>query len=94
MQYLEKKEVEKILQDIKENTVKNGFVIISALTVEDPSYSAKSGFKNYFKKNELLKIFTTKLNIRYYFEGLIQDGPHGDYPPHQHGLVMLVARKK
>ncbi|PJA89023.1 MAG: hypothetical protein CO139_00015 [Candidatus Moranbacteria bacterium CG_4_9_14_3_um_filter_36_9] len=94
LQYLEKKEAGKILQDIKENTSDGGFVIISALTIEDPSYLVKSGFKNYFKKNELLKIFTPKFNIRYYFEGLVQDGPHGDYPPHQHGLVMLIARKK
>lgn len=95
LQYLKKPESLKIIKKTQGCVRKDGFIIISALTTEDPSYSAKTkGFKSYFKKNELLRIFILKFQILYYYEGLIQDRSHGDYPPHQHGMVMLIARKK
>jgi len=95
LQYLKKEKAQKIIKKAQKNVEKNGFVIISAFTTEDPSYSAKTtGFKSYFKKNELLKSFFSKFHILYYFEGIIQDKGHGNYPPHQHGMAMLIAQKK
>jgi len=95
LQYFRKNEVQKLIKRIQKYVSKKGFIIISAFTVEDPSYSAKStGFKSHFSKNELLYYFTSKFNIIYYFEGLLQDKGHGNYPPHQHGVAMLIAQKK
>jgi 2-polyprenyl-3-methyl-5-hydroxy-6-metoxy-1,4-benzoquinol methylase len=95
LQYLEKDNSQKMIKKVQKYVKKNGFIVISALTMEDPSYSAKTkGFKSYFDKNELLRYFATKFNINYYFEGPIQEKGHGDYPPHEHGMVMLIAQKK
>lgn len=95
LQYLEKEETQKIIKKVQKYVKKNGFVIVSAFTTEDPSYSAKTtGFKSHFEKNELLKNFSSKFHIIYYFEGMIWDKGHGSYPPHQHGMTMLIARKK
>jgi SAM-dependent methyltransferase len=95
LQYLKKTKSQEIIKKIQKYVNKNGFIIISSFTTEDPSFSAKkSGFKSYFKRNELLQYFTSKFNVVYYFEGLLQDKGHGDYPPHQHGVAMLIAQKK
>jgi cyclopropane fatty-acyl-phospholipid synthase-like methyltransferase len=94
LQYLEKKESLKLIKKAQKYVSQDGFIIVSAFTTEDSSYSAKTtGFKSHFEKKELLKYFS-KFDIVYYFEGLIQDKGHGNYPPHQHEMVMLIAQKK
>lgn len=95
LQYLKKDESRKMIKKAQKYVDKNGFIVISAYTTGDPSYSAKTtGFKSYFEKNELLRYFTLKFHIIYYFEGPIQDKGHGNYPPHQHEVVMLIAQRK
>jgi len=95
LQYLEKKDAKEIIGKAQEHIRKGGFIIVSAFTVDDPSAQVKrSGFKSYFKKNELLYHFSKKFFIKYYFEGFIQDKGHGTYPPHKHGIAMIIAQKK
>jgi tellurite methyltransferase len=95
LQYLKKNESRKMIRSAQKHVGKNGFIIISAYTTGDPSYSAKTtGFKSYFEKNELLRYFISTFHIIYYFEGLIRDKGHGDYSPHQHEVAMLIAQRK
>ncbi len=95
LQYFKKNDSQKMIRKVQKYVEKSGFIVISAFTTMDPSYSAKTkGFKGYFDRNELLTYFASKFHIAYYFEGSIQDKNHGNYPPHEHGMAMLIAQKK
>lgn len=96
LQYINKKETNGLINKIKSAVNKKGFIIISAFTTKDPSFHKnKKGFKSYFSDNELLNHFyRDNFNVIYYSEETIKDKGHGGYPPHDHGMVFLLAQKK
>ncbi|PIP24496.1 MAG: hypothetical protein CO140_01230 [Candidatus Moranbacteria bacterium CG_4_9_14_3_um_filter_40_7] len=93
LQFFNKNDSNLIIKKIKNSISKNGFVLISLFTIDDPSYKNPNGKWSYFKKNELLEKFSEDFLIIHYFEGLVQDEAHGKFPPHKHGIANLIAQK-
>lgn len=95
LQFLSKKEVLKIIKNIKNNIRSNGYVIISGFTTADPSYKKISEDQRCFLKPRELKKMFSDFNIVGYKEEIIKDKGHpGNPEPHQHGIAKIIAQKK
>ena len=89
-QFLDKKDVLKIIANIKASLKPGGFVVVVGFTVDDPSFVADKGF---FDQNELNKLFLD-FKIIFYREIAVENLGHpGDEKPHQHHVVRLIAQK-
>jgi SAM-dependent methyltransferase len=92
IQFLELESGFKAIARMKFSVKKGGYVIISAFTVADPSYS-KNSESCYFAPNELKEAFHD-FKIIFYKESVKNDKGHPGLPwPHKHGLVKMIAKK-
>lgn len=94
LQFLPKDYALLVLESIKSNLKKSGYIIISAFTIDDPSYK-KVGNTNhcFFGQGELREIFSD-FNIIMYEEKILNDSGHPGSPnPHIHGVVKIIAQK-
>jgi tellurite methyltransferase len=94
LQFLQKDYALLVLESIKSNLKKNGYIIISAFTIDDPSYKIVGGHgRCFFGHGELKNIFSD-LNIIMYEEKILNDSGHPGSPnPHIHGVVKMIAQK-
>jgi tellurite methyltransferase len=94
LQFLPKDYALLVLESIKSNLKKNGYIIISAFTIDDPSYKTVGVHgRCYFGHGELKNIFSD-LNIIMYEEKILNDSGHPGLPePHIHGVVKIIAQK-
>jgi tellurite methyltransferase len=93
LNFLDKNQAIKIIQNIKENIKSGGHIIIETFTENDPSFISDSKFASYFEEQELLKIFTG-FKIIYYLENTILDPGHlGFATPHKHGVARIIAQR-
>ncbi len=94
LQFLPKDHAFLVLESMKSNLKKNGHIIISAFTIDDPSYKIVGGDgRCYFGHGELKNIFSD-LNIIMYEEKILNDSGHPGSPnPHIHGVVKMIAKK-
>ena len=94
LHFLDKENIEKVINEIKKKNTNNGIVVISSFTDKDSSFKFdKKALKYYFKENELLNMFED-FECLDYFEGKIIDPGHaGKEEPHEHMIVSIVARK-
>jgi tellurite methyltransferase len=88
LHFLEREEIEKIIQKIKNHTNENGLNIISIFTEDNPS----KGFPYLFKKNEL-RDFYKDWRILEYEEYLSPLERHGDSHLHRHSVASILAQK-
>ena len=86
---MNKKEVQKIIEKIKTNTLKNGLNIISVFTEKNPS----KNFPYLFKKNEL-KDFYKDWEILEYKEFITSLEQHDNFILHKHAIARIIARRK
>lgn len=94
LQYISKEKLKKVIKDIQDKTVKNGFNIMSSFIYSDKK-SAQEYEKramSYFFPGEL-KEFYSNWKILFYKEEEGKMEQHGDEPPHKHTSVTLVAQK-
>lgn len=94
LQFLSKHQSLELIKRTKSYLLQNGYILISAFTVDDPSFlKTDSGIKSHFERQELLKLFSD-FEIVYYFEKKILDQGHASQPtPHTHGIVKVIAKK-
>lgn len=94
LQFLPKTRAIKLIKDIQQKIKKNGFIIISSFTTNDPSARlSKKRIITHFESQEMLKLFEG-FKIHHYFEGVVLDKGHKGKPkPHQHGVVRIIAQK-
>lgn len=93
LNFLDKNQAIKIIQNIKENIKSGGYIIIETFTKNDPSFVSDNKFVSYFEEQELLKIFSG-FKIFYYLENTILDPGHpGFITPHRHGVARIIAQK-
>lgn len=95
LQFLPKKIVMKIIDDIKKNIKDGGYVIISSFTINDPLFKKNGNDERcFFEPKELKKKFSD-FHILLYEEKNIKDKGHlGSPKPHRHGVVKLIAQKQ
>jgi len=94
LQFLPKKEVQEMIENIKSNIKDKGYVIISGFTTYDPLYKKINNEKRCFFKPQELKNIFFDFHIIEYKEKIIEDKGHPGSPePHQHGIVQLIAQK-
>ncbi len=90
-------------------TAAGGRVLLTAFTVEDPSYArcesewrkvGRNSYANeagevrtFMEEGEVLELFAG-YDIIHHWEGAGAEHHHGDGPVHHHGIVELVARKR
>jgi len=93
IQFLEKGTGLEVIQKIKNGVVKNGCIIISVFTKQDPEFSKR--LQNcVFDKDELKNLFSD-FEIISYEEKVIDEPGHPGYEePHQHGIANIVAKKQ
>jgi len=90
LHFLKREEIEKLIQQMKFHTTKNGLNIITVFTEDNPS----KDFLYLFKKTEL-KSFYRDWEIIEYKEFLTSSEKHGkEGKPHKHALAILIARKR
>jgi cyclopropane fatty-acyl-phospholipid synthase-like methyltransferase len=95
LQFLPKDKALGLVEEVKDKIKNNGFIIISAFTITDPSFSLplEKRFKTYFKPREIKKLFAN-FKIIYYLEDTILDQAHpGVLKPHKHGVVKIIGQK-
>lgn len=94
LNFLDQKNIRKVIHEIKNKLNRNGIVILSCFTDKDPSFkSNKKVFKYYFKENEILSMFKD-FKCLDYFEGEITDYGHvGKEKQHQHYIVSIIVQK-
>lgn len=94
LQFLPKDYALLVLESIKSNLKKNGYIIISAFTVDDPGYKKVGNTGHcFFNHGELREIFSD-FNIILYKEEIVNDIGHPGSPnPHIHGVVKMLAQK-
>jgi tellurite methyltransferase len=94
LQFLPKDYALLVLESMKSNLKKNGYILVSAFTTDDPSYKAGAVHgRCYFGHGELKNIFSN-LNIIMYEEKILNDSGHPGFPePHIHGVVKIIAQK-
>ena len=98
LDHMEKSDIDKAIDKLKNSLNKNGYVYIVVFTEEDPGFfkqkenasECSSFIKHYFSKNELKNYFND-FDILYYDEYTKEDNSHGK--PHIHGKAKLIARK-
>lgn len=82
-----------LLEIIKNKVIVGSYIIIELFTENDPSFISDQKFTSYFKKQELLNIFSD-CKIIYYFENIILDPGHPGYVVlHKHGVARVIAQK-
>jgi len=90
--FLKKDKALGLIKNIQKKIKKNGFILLSAFTTDDPSYKSKDKFLTYFKPQEILKLFND-FKIIYYLENVILDNGHlSDPEPHKHGVVKIIVQ--
>lgn len=94
LQFIPKRNVLKIISNIKSNIKDGGYIIISCFTTSDPLYKKRNNNTHcFFEPRELKKIFSD-FNIIEYKEETIKDKGHPCNPrPHTHGIVKMIAQK-
>jgi tellurite methyltransferase len=92
IQFLEKSSGLEMIQKIKRGIINGGYVIINAFTKQDPMFSRRPQ-NCIFDKDELKNLFAD-FEIIIYEEKIVDDhGHHGYEQPHQHGIVLIIAKK-
>jgi len=93
LNFLNKDEATKILNGLKDNVQKGGYLIIEAFTKNDPSFISDNKFSSYFDEQELLNLFAG-YKLLYYLENIILDPGHPGFPnPHRHGVARIIVQK-
>jgi cyclopropane fatty-acyl-phospholipid synthase-like methyltransferase len=93
LQFLEKKEVMNLINNVKAGLRNNGLAVLSAFTTKDASRQSKKKLRYYFKQGEMRYCFKD-FKILYYSEKIISDSGHPSMPwPHQHGIVEIIVCK-
>ncbi|MFH1290462.1 MAG: methyltransferase domain-containing protein [Nanoarchaeota archaeon] len=88
-QFIERKEILKVIARMKEHTKEAGINVITAFNEDNPYKE----FAYLFKKNEL-KDFYSGWEILEYKEEITPLEKHGkDERPHRHGITSIIARK-
>ncbi|MFA5127227.1 MAG: class I SAM-dependent methyltransferase [Patescibacteria group bacterium] len=94
LQFLSKKDAFRVLENIKNNIKKNGYIIISGFTIDDPLYKKIGNDKRcFFERGELKKIFSEADIILYNEEIINENGHAGNPEPHIHGITRIIAQK-
>lgn len=92
LHFLSKKDGLKVINSIKQNLKKEGYLVLVNFTVEDEFFLQKPD-GCFFEKGELKNIFH-KFKPIFYKESIEDDPGHsGKENPHKHGIVRLIARK-
>ncbi|HRY27872.1 MAG TPA: methyltransferase domain-containing protein [Candidatus Moranbacteria bacterium] len=94
LQFLDKRNIIKLINRVKNKIKKNGIIIISSFTNKDPSNKTKKrSIKYHFKQGELANMFRD-FECLHYSEGIVVDKGHpGKEEKHIHGIVEIIARK-
>jgi tellurite methyltransferase len=92
LQFLERKHITKVIEDIKSHTLKGGINVIKVVTVKDPQYG-KQKDRVFFEIGEL-KQYYKDWKIVYYEEYISELERHtSDNPPHRHANAEIIAIK-
>ena len=89
LHFLDERDVQKIIEKIKTNTLKDGLNIISVFTEDNPS----KNFPYLFKKDEL-KEYYENWEILEYKEFITPLEQHDNFPPHKHAISRIISRRK
>ncbi len=94
LHFLKKRDALNLIKKVKKGLKKNGYVIISDFTTQDPLFrKEKNKTKGFFKPKELLNLFSD-FKIFLYKESSVRDAGHpGFEQPHRHRIVELIAQK-
>jgi 2-polyprenyl-3-methyl-5-hydroxy-6-metoxy-1,4-benzoquinol methylase len=93
LNFLNKNKALKILNNLRNNIQKGGYIIIEAFTKNDPSFFSDNKFNSYFNEQELLNFFFGH-KIIYYLENIILDLGHPGFPGlHKHGVARIIIQK-
>lgn len=87
LNFLDRKDILKMIGKIKKHTEKNGINVISVFTIDNPN----KNFKYLFKEKEL-KEFYKDWKILEYKKFITPVETHG-IEPHRHAVAYLIARK-
>lgn len=97
LDHLEKREGDRLVEDIQQTLMLEGYLFVTGFTTDDPGYqgvtsrsSTAEYVKRYFRPGELRDLFDRVTVIRYH-EELFLDTKHG--PPHYHSIARLLARR-
>jgi len=93
LNFIDKDQALKIINDIKNKIKKGGYILIQVFTIEDPSFNKRNRFISYFEIKELFNLFT-EFEICFYFEDIISDPGHPGFEiPHKHGVSRIIVKK-
>lgn len=94
LHFFEKNNYDAIIKRVKEGLKKNGVVVISAFTENDPSFRTTKRTRCYYLKPNELKGLFSDFQCLYYSENTIKDPGHpGKEEPHMHGIATIIAKK-
>ena len=91
--FLDKKKAVDAIKKIQNGLKKGGIVALSLFSTKDPFYNQKKQHRFYTTSEEIAKLFEN-FEILEHFDGLIEDAGHTSLPePHQHGAILIIAKK-
>ncbi len=90
LHFLNNSEATEIIRKIKDHTEIGGYNFLICLSNEDSFYDKE---KFYPTSNELKRLYSDWKIIKF-SEGFTPTEEHGNFKPHRHNLVFLLARKE
>ena len=89
LHFVEKKDVEKLINEIKNYTKESGLNVITVFTEDNPN----KNFPYLFKKDELKSYYRDWdiLGYKEFITPLEKHGEKGNW--HRHGMALIIARK-
>lgn len=89
LNFLNKNEATKIIEDIKKNTKDNGYNLIVCLSNEDTFFSKE----RFFPTLSEMKSMYLDWKIIKSDQGFTEMEEHGNYGPHNHNVIFMLLQK-
>lgn len=91
--FLDRQTALKVIKEIKSGLAIGGVVAMSLFSIKYPFYNESKKHRFYVISEEIKELFS-EFEIFEYFDGMIDDSGHTSLPePHQHGVVLIIAKR-